>query len=345
MKPLKELIVTTRVIIETVSACFSLRCLRSVILSAFVAIPAMLVFSEVSNAQEFSTVGFEKIVIVAPAAQVNLVSGTNALIRITPQLQTSWSAREEGKTLRLIATSNPGVAKSAASGLQKVDVMIPPVPVDLHLVHGDVMIGKWTRNLLVDVQKGRVQAKDVRAALAVQVGQGNVTVQDHLGSLRIDSYQGDVQVTGLQGSLEFSGRQSEVKIAKASGNLRVQLYNGGIEVKDSAGSLQFQTTKAGLAAPLFKGRIDGASEEGVVSLQLTSETEVNVQAGSGRVSLEGKSSGSLLVLRAEEGEIVSPKNLRAGRDRGAQVLRARMKGTAGARVDVVSRKGTIVVKE
>lgn len=295
-----------------------------------------------ATAEEFSVTGFEKLVIVAPQAHVNIVNTPGAFVRATPQLTLSWSAREDGRTLRITATTNPGATKAA---VPKVDVQIPAVMLDVHLVEGQVTAAKWTKPLLIDVQKGKIIAKENRSLLSVQLGQGQIHVQDHQGALNLDVFKADVTIANHQGALEFSGLQSEIGIEKTNGNLRLQLYQGGIQLKQSAGSLQFQAGKASLGVAGFKGRIEGTSEEGPMNIQLLPETEAHLKSGLGRVVLDGKNSGSYLALRAEEGEISGLKNMKASKDRGAQVLRGRLRGEDGGRVEVVTAKGNIFVKE
>lgn len=298
-----------------------------------------------AGAEEFVTAGFEKLVIVLPSGTVNLQTGSGPTVRVNSVNYMSWSAREDGKTLRLTATLNPGVPRSGNSVPVKMDVIVPAIAVDLHLTEGQVQITKWQKPLLIDLQNGRVNAKDNRATLWIQLAQGQVSVSEHVGHLRLDVFRADSVLTSLQGNLDFSGHQGDLRVDKASGNLQLQLYQGGVDIKNSGGSLQYQIGKASMLVSTFKGRVEGHSDEGNVNLGLASETEVAIKSGTGRVTLDSKNSGSLLVLRAEEGEITGMKNLRAGKDRGAQVLRGRLTGSGGGRVEVVAAKGNIFVKE
>ncbi|MBX3019421.1 MAG: hypothetical protein KF767_16160 [Bdellovibrionaceae bacterium] len=295
------------------------------------------------QAEEFSAAGFEKVVIVAPAGQVVIGAGAQPLIRTSSVPQISWSAREEGKTLRLTATTSLGAPRTGA--MPKIEILGGAYALDLHVTEGQVQASKWTRPVLIDLQKGKVTAKENRAGLSVQVGQGQIVVSDHAGPLRLDLFKGDINVSALQGNLHLSGHQSDVKLDKVTGSLHVQLYQGAVDLKGSGGSLQFQTGKASLNANGFKGRIEGEADEGGVTLGLVNETEAAVKTGSGRVTLDTKNSGSLLVLRSEEGDITGSRTLRAGKDRGAQVLRGRVKGGDGGRVEVVATRGNIVVRE
>lgn len=300
-----------------------------------------------AGAEEFSVVGFEKVVVVAPAAQIVIGSAASnaatAMVRTSPLPQISWSAREDGKTLRLTASASTGAPRGGAP--LKIDILGGGFAVDVHLHDGQVQVLKWARPVLVDLQKGKVTAKENRSGLSVQVGQGQIAVADQAGPLRVDLFKGDVGVSGLQGNLQLSGHQGDVKLDKANGSLQVQLYQGAVDVKGSGGSLQFQTGKAALVASGFKGRIEGQADEGNVNLGLVNETEAAVKTGTGRVTLDAKNSGSLLILRSEEGDITGTRNLRAGRDRGAQVLRGRVKGGDGGRIEVVAARGNIVVRE
>lgn len=320
----------------------------------------VLAFSVQVQAEEFSVAGFEKVVIVAPAASVTVVGSTassgannsaassaanaSALVRTSSSPQFSWSTREEGKTLRLTASTSLGGSPRSGQG-PKIEVLGGGFALDLHVTDGQVTINKWTRPVMVDLQKGQVTAKENRSGLSVQVGQGTVNVSDQSGPLRVDLFKGGITVQNLQGNLNLSGHQGDVKIDKASGILHVQMYQGSVDLKASGGSLQFQTGKATLNANAFKGRIEGEAEEGSVTLGLVNETEAAVKSAAARVTLDTKNSGSLLVLRSEEGEISGGRTLRAGKDRGAQVLRARVKGGDGGRVEVVATRGNIILRE
>lgn len=296
-----------------------------------------------ARAEDFSAAGFDKVVIVAPAAQVVAAAGPSAMVRVAAVPHLSWSAREEGKTLRLTAVSSLASPRSGA--IPKVEIGGGAFALDVHLNEGPVQVTKWSKPVLIDVQKGKVIAKDVKSGLSIQVGQGQVNVAAQSGPLRIDIFKGDVAINGLQGNLQLAGHQSEVNVEQASGRLQLQLYQGGADFKSSGGTLLFQTGKASLLASAFKGRIEGEAEEGTVNLGLVPETEAAIKSAAARVVLDTRKSGSLLVLRSEEGDISGSRTMRPGKDRGARVLRGRAKGGDGGRIEVVAGRGSIVIRE
>lgn len=294
-------------------------------------------------AQDFSLAGFEKLIIVAPQAQVNLLPGNATQIRIQPQSSLSWSAKEEGKTLRLTATFNPGVNRGGAP--PKLDFNIPAVPLELHLIDGSVNVQRWTRPLLLDVQKGKINLKEVKTSVNAQLGQGQIHVLDQQGALQVDLYKGDLILKNAQGPVEVSNFQGALNFDQLNGPLKLEQAQGNAEILNSTGGVSFFAQKSGLAMKGYKGRVEGVSQEGNLNFQLQPEMDVQVKSGSGRVSLDSKNSGALLALTSEAGEIVGTRNLRPGKDRGAQVLRGRLKGSNGGRVEVFAERGNIVVKE
>lgn len=294
------------------------------------------------SAEEFSLASFDKLIIVAPQAQLVLLPGTATHVKVAPQLGLGWTAKEEGTTLKLIATTNPGAQKP---GPAKIEINTAPIAVEIHVLEGQVQMARWNKPVLIDLMKGKLQVKENRSSVAVTMGQGQVSIQDQMGAVLVEGVKSDININGVQGNVDVSVLNGNVVIEKTNGSVKLQHFQGGAEVKQVAAGLSFRVGKAGLVAAGVRGHLDGLTDEGNVSVQLSSDLDGTIRSNTGRVVLDAKNSGTFLALRSEEGEISGLKNVKPGKDRGAQVLKTRMKGDEGGRFEVNSQKGNIIVKE
>lgn len=302
-----------------------------------------VIFGSMVQAQEMSLVGVEKVVIVSPFAQVSLVSGAVPMARATGSNQLSWSSRMDGKILRIIGSASSGTKMNAAV---KVDVIGPGLPVEIHLAEGAITGHRWTQSVMVDLLKGKIAMKDCKSSVTGLLQNGNASFIDHQGTVRLELFRGDVLAKTFTGDLEISGYKTDVVVDKFQGLINIHQHQGGDKITNSAGTLRFDNAKATVAAIGFNGRVDGQTAEGYVNIQAGSEPEIQIRTQTGKVSVSAPGSGAMVSAHNEEGEITGPSSMRVEKDKGARVLRGRLKGTdKGGRIELTSLAGALVIRE
>lgn len=309
----------------------------------FILMTAVVISGVLAKAQEMSLNGVEKIVIVSPFAHVSMIPGSVAILRIAGSSQLSWSTRMDGKILRITG--------SAASGTKmtpnvKVDILGPSIPVEVHLADGIVSASKWTQPLTIDLLKGKLTAKDCKTSISGLVQNGSATITDHQGPTELEFFRGEAAFKNYLGDVKVSGFKVDLNAEKFTGLLNLNQHHGGSKITKSGGTLRFENSKATLAAIDFNGRIEGSTAEGYVNIQAGKEPEVQVKTQSGKISVSAPGSGALVSAHNEEGEIQGPSSMKVEKDKGARVLRGRLKGSdKGGRIELTSLSGTLVIRE
>lgn len=296
-----------------------------------------------AQSQEMSLAGVEKVIITSPFAQVSLVQGAVAALRLTGSSVLSWSTRMDGKILRVTGSAASGTKMVAGV---KVDVVGPGVPVEVHLTEGSLTGSRWSQPVVVDILKGKVTLKECKAAVSGLVQTGSVSLTDHQGNTRLELFRGDVSAKNYTGDMEISAFKVDVNIERAQGLLHLVQHQGGNKITKSAGTLRFDNSKATLAAIEFNGRVEGQTTDGYVNIQAGSEPEIQVKTQTGKISVSASKSGAFLSAHNEEGEIQGPSSMRVEKDKGARVLRGRLKGAdKGGRIELTSLSGTLIIRE
>lgn len=303
----------------------------------------MIVMCLSANAQELSLAGVEKLIIVSPFAQVNLVSGMTPYLRAAGTNQLSWSTRLDNKVLRLIGSAPSGAKYSPAA---RVDVVGPGLPVEIHLSEGQVSGSRWTQPVNVDLLKGKMVFKDSKTNINALVQVGSVTLTEHQGTSRLEIFRGDVLAKNYVGDLELSAFKVDTAIDKFQGLMSLNQYQGNAKVTASAGTLRLDNNKANVVATNFNGRVEGSTQEGNIHISSGKEPEVHLKTQSGKITVAAPGSGALISAVSEEGEIYGPNYIRVEKDRGNRVLRGHLKGsTPGGRIELSSQTGSLQIRE
>lgn len=221
-----------------------------------------------------------------------------------------------------------------------------PVPVEIQLREGQVNSHKWSKELKISLGKGKVTSVGGSASLSIQLQNGDASVQDQSAKLVADVYKGNLNVRNLQGDLEGSVFSGTMNIEKSKGFMLVTTTQATAKVLQSSGTLQFENVKGSLVTQQFKGRVDGQTGVGSVSLGILPDTDVHLKSQSGRVSVQtAPGSGAMLNLVSAEGDIQVPGELRVQRSATEKSVRGRMRGKVQkGSIMVRSQEGNILVK-
>jgi hypothetical protein len=305
----------------------------------------LLVFSAgplLAATTELPVKGTERILISVPEAVINLQATPGAK---TLKINLTDSAQDDF----LILTQDNTIQIKPKEALQKenfgklapkkriIEISGRALPVEIHAFDGQVQLTRWSREALVHLQKGRVVSKEGAGHLKAHSQTGDITVLDHQGQVTLDTYKSNITVRNHSGDMDIENFTGETTIDKAKGFLSFNQGLGTTKIMGSSGSLQFEVNKGNFNVHSFLGRVEGQTIEGPVTVQMANDSEVNLKSKSGKVTVvSSPTSGALLNLTNQDGEIFAPNYLRVSRDGGMKTLRGRLKGDA--------TKGSIVIR-
>lgn len=294
--------------------------------------------------------GTEKIVIQASEAHVIVTSSAQANLRINmpDQEANNMAVMTSDQTIFIQSktpTTKEGFGKT--SGKRNViEIQGPSVPLEIHLMDGQVTLNKWMKETLVHLQRGKVSSKDGLARLVAHVQKGDVTVAGHQGRVEVDVYQGNALIRDLGGELDLQNFSGDSTVEKSKGFLSFVTGGGTTKVSSSSGTLQFEAVKGTWISQGFQGRVEGVNKEANVSIQMSSESDVSIKSQAGRVTVKAAPGvGALLNLSAVEGEISVPSYLKVARDASGKSLRGRLRGDQPkGSITVRSQEGSIAIQ-
>lgn len=322
--------------------------MMSFIMPAIMLCICAILVCETSNGEGKNS---EKLIIILPEAQISFTESTaSSKVKVSfNENEMVLTKKENNYELRLREGQKEAGDQKVNNAKRPVEVVGPSLPIEVHLNEGTVQLEHWSKEVLVDIQKGKVSAKNNKAPLAVQLRKGEILVSEHQGSLTIDSYAGNVFIRNLNGNLDLDNFSGESNLEKSKGRFEIRQTTGGVKVTQSAGNLQFELGRASLSSNLFSGRVEGQSQEGAITVNMAANSEVNLKTQVGRVTVQTVP-GIFLNLHTQEGEIFGPKYLTLQREGMAKSLKGRMLGvgatTAAVKGNVYIRtqEGAIIVK-
>lgn len=296
-----------------------------------------------TRAEDLSLVGTEKIILVSPQAVINVIplaAGAQPVMKITSTSSQSFSTRTESNTLKVIGSG------SRATAAPKVDIYVNDVPIEIHLGDGQVNLTKSNNPVLIEMQRGRVVARDSRSAIQSSILAGGLQLTNHQNRVQAEVFRGDMTVKGMAGDLTAVFWQGDVTLEKVQGSIQLKQHQGNTKSADGSGSFLFEIGKATAQINGFKGRIEGSMQEGVLGVVAAPEPEIHVKSQSGKVTISAAGTNSLVTASTEDGDLFPPSSLRVGKVKGTKVIRGRLKGAKpGGRIDVIAQSGQVFLKE
>lgn len=295
--------------------------------------------------------GNDKILISVPEATVVVQSApAKALtLRLSERAAEEYSLNTVSGQIRIEPKeplSKEKFARPISGNKRTIEIQGPSLPLEVHLLEGQIQLSKWSREALLHVQKGRIVSREGSGSLSVHSQTGEIQISDHQGPVNVDTYKASLAIRNLTGDADVENFAGETLLDKARGFLSLSQGPGNGKVLGSGGTLQFEVTKGLLNVQAFQGRVEGQTQEGPINLTLAPEGEVNIRSQSARVSVQAPpQSGASLNLTSAEGEIVAPNYLRVNRDGSQKTLRGRLKGESmKGSVVIRSQEGSIVIR-
>lgn len=274
------------------------------------------------------------------------------------RLQMEYQVRENDSRLRLILSENAAevlqvltegnliriqprdqrreaLAAVPQSGKWTLLIQGPALPTDVFVDEGGFQVEKWTQALSVIGKNLNLNIKNSSGTVRAQILKGQTVVSDFSGGMEIDSYQAQVTVRNSSGDLNLKNFNGETTIEKYSGVIHLSQSQNQARVRDSSGTLKYQIHRGQLNTQQFSGRIEGQLLDGQVQLGVSAESEVNIQAQVGRVTVVlPQGSGAALNLATGSGEITVPNYLRVQRGASEKSLTGRLRGSLPGSVRV-----------
>lgn len=274
------------------------------------------------------------------------------------RLQMEYQVREKDSTLRLILSENAAevlqvqaegnlirilprdqrreaLATVPPAGKWTLLIQGPALPTEVFVDEGGFQVEKWTQTLFVNGKNLNLNVKNSSGTVRAQIQKGAISINDFSGGLEIDSFQAQVTVRNSTGDLNLKNFNGETNLEKYSGVIQLSQSQNQARVRDSSGTLKYKVHRGQLNTQQFSGRIEGQLLDGQVQLGVSAESEVNVQAQAGRVTVVlPQGSGAALNLVTGSGEITGPNYLRVQRGAAEKTLTGRLRGSLPGSVRV-----------
>lgn len=302
----------------------------------------LLVALSLGWSQEYALDPMDKVILVLSSAQVSMgppPANLSPRVRLTVPSGVDVTSRMEGATLRV--TASPGKVTAPV----KVEIL-GDKPLEVHLVDGQVSLGKTSAPVVAEIQRGRFAAKDSKSAIRISQLAGTIQISGQQNRLEIDLLKGDLSVKGMSGDLFLVGQNMDASIEKFTGASVLKQHQGSTKFVESGGSVQFEATSASLQFAKFKGRVEGVNTEGSVALTAAPEADASLRSVSGKLNISGGGTSAFVALLATEGELTSSTSLRVGKLKTGKVVRGRLGGAQpGGRIEASTESGVISLRE
>lgn len=289
----------------------------------------------------------DRLVLKGLEAQVQIIAQPGASLKISGVEESgaegAYIVSKKGNTIEIRMNDFDGKRGWAAalpkssSHSKRIEIIGAPVPVEVHLRSGGVSTQKWSKDMKVSLTQGRFSSVDGRGSLDVTVQKGDVNIQNHVGKVQTDVYSGNVALKDIQGDVDASLFVGQLQAEKLKGLTDLTTQQATAKINQSNGTLQFDNVKGQVNIQSFQGRIEGQSADGAVTVNMNLDSEVDIKAKAGKVTVQTPvGSGSTVNLSTIDGEIYVPKELRVQRLSAEKSVRGRLRGE--------SPRGSILVR-
>lgn len=305
----------------------------------------IIFFSWMSQAvvSQWPVAEFKELRVQAKAARVVIqkTEGSSLRIDITGLRESAWKQEKEGDLLILTgpdfgggvndSTLTLGVPASSPSVtlvFEEVQAEIEGLSrFSLSALRGKVNGRQWGEGARIFLQTGEVNCYRPTGGVEMESFGAKILVNDGRGPMKVRLFNGDLQMDRNEGGLFLDAFSSTAKINGHRGSLNLNWGKGDLNVTD------------------FTGRVDGQSQSGQIVLGLKNESHVELQAGTGKVSVRlPPQSGSQINLRTNLGTLSVPEAVRSGREGRFKVARGRLTGGVKGSVVIRSDEAAISVR-
>lgn len=327
---------------------------KSVMRLSLVLVPLLCVNFKAQAAQfDVPLKGSEKLLINIPQGMLQITANPAlkaARIQLNGMASSEYGVYNEGGVVTVRSknsiTKDSFLNTKMEPAKYPIEIQAPSLPMELHLMEGQVQVSQWSQEAFVQLQKGKIISRSGNGGLIVHNQSGEISITDHQGRVDVDAYKAQLTVKNLTGDADFENFAGENNIEKARGFISVSQDQGSTKLSGSSGTLKFEIGKATLSSQNFAGRVEGQTQEGPINIVMSPESDVNVKSQSGRVTVHSANgSAPSLNLATTDGDILGPQYLKVNRESGLKTLRGRMNGEAQkGSVFIRSQDGAIVIR-
>lgn len=301
---------------------------------------------------EIATQDGEQIFIRGINAQINYtVNPASRSLRWTMPDGAGWSFEKRGAVLTFQGEEPDSRAEvdqmvKRLPAKVMIDISGPSLPVEIHLFDGVVNLTRGQHDARVVLRQGRVSSQQRSGILRVFGGRVDVQVSDQNGRVETDLFSGTQTVRNLKGEGRLEAFNGTLQLEGAQGVINLSSRQGTVKAQKVTGSLNVDLNKGQLTTQDVQGRLDAKLGETTANLNVPAETEVSVVDQNSRIQIQlPAASGARLQLRSTSGEIVTPAEVRVGRNAEGRSAVGNVKGASKkVHVSVRSEEGRISVK-
>ncbi len=298
---------------------------------------------------EFPSAGIQEIQVRAKAAKILVKQAVGASVRVSivgPK-EMSWSQELkaiDGVTIKTLYITGP--EDSLVVGDSFLTIELPKEILSTKLVFEEVRAElQSVSQVQVSALKGQIIGNNTGEGIHYNLQKGDIQSFQHKGSLEIESYGGKILVKDGQGNLKVQLFSGDLTIEKNQGRIQLESQSSVARIKEQQGVVSLQWGRGSLSLSDFSGRLEGASTEGQLQLQLKPESIVDLQAGRGKVNVSLPSgSGASLNLKTITGDLSVPSPLKAGREGKFRIARGKLSGALKGSVSIHAEDASISVK-
>lgn len=146
--------------------------------------------------------------------------------------------------------------------------------------------------LSVNNRLGPIEARAVKADLALDTARGSIASRDGRGSLEADTGSGAVAVASHEGVVEADTGSGEISIVDCACRISADTGSGAVRILRGSGSVEADTGSGEVEVRDFAGSVSADTGSGGVTLTgLSAVRALEADTGSGSVRIAGDLSG------------------------------------------------------
>lgn len=300
------------------------------------------------NAEELKEV--QKIRLIAKSAQITILQSSNEglLFEQAQSEKSEWEISNQNGVLELREKDFSLKKNKPDQTRRTVTLTVRNKPLEIFLDQGLVSSNQYNSDMRLQINQGKIQVSKLKGMMKAQLLKGEVSLIDLEGRISLDLANGSLTVKNLIGSGDFNLFKAQTNIEKAQGNYSVKTNDGSFKLNQfSSGSLVIDNAKATLSIQNFKGRLEGMSQEGAVTLGALSGADVQLKTTKAKVQIQmPPQSGGLINLLTQDGEVSVPSEIRVVKGVNQKSAKGRLRGRVDSELSILvrSEEGTILLK-
>lgn len=292
--------------------------------------------------------GGERFLLKAYGAQVTWINTPGTHLRVKGLSESQGVRRGDQLVfdLKELGTKNDFAQMLKKKGdALKVEITGPSMPVEINLREGSVKMTQMNHEVKIQMIQGHVTHIKPQGPVTVRLHRGQVNVQAATAKVSLEVYSGQVTLKDVVDS-EVDLFSGQLGIQNLKGTLLLTTQSATSKISGMSGTLTLDSQKGVLSLTKFQGRLEGHIQDGNLSAQLLSETEVQLKSQGGRFSFQlPKESGAFVNVSTGEGDLQVPSELKVNRLPSEKIAKGRLRGES-KKISITARTidGAVTIK-